>query len=346
MTIFLMIIITTTIMFFTPPAYSQIEFTAGDSKTINWYGYDASGTVEYYSIDYSTDGGSTWTNSVDWTAGNPGTHIITIPDVETVQGRYRVALRDNSGNVSYIVNSDDFTIVPLSWLEYIASQDTGGERILHWRLGESSGTTADNVEGTATWDGTYNGSGWTYSQTGLVDDADTCVDTDGSSTTYLYCTDASSNMIGDSECSFELLTTGMPDEASATRPFFAKNGRDGIEMARVGTYLTVYIDGAANRAEWRGAAQADWTGLNHWLIVFDGGETGDDRLKIWRNGSALSLTYTGSMPATLGDSTAQLEVGRYATGYFIGDIDEFIVWDDAKDGTYATASHTYARQND
>lgn len=68
----------------------------------------------------------------------------------------------------------------------------------------------------------------------------------------------------------------------------------------------------------------------HVVIVFDGTQASNGtRLRAWVNGVEVTLTYTGTIPATLTDGTAAFEVGaRTESGvYYDGLMDESGMWD-------------------
>jgi subtilisin family serine protease len=75
--------------------------TAGNVATITW---TWSGSFTTVNIDYSTNGGSTWTSIVSGTA-NDGSHAWTVPSTATTQGRVRVS----GGSVTDMSNAN-FTI--------------------------------------------------------------------------------------------------------------------------------------------------------------------------------------------------------------------------------------------
>jgi len=74
---------------------------AGSTATITWTWSGSFGTVN---IDYSTNGGSTWTNIVTGTA-NDGSQTWTVPSTATTQGRVRV-----SGGTATDMSNANFTI--------------------------------------------------------------------------------------------------------------------------------------------------------------------------------------------------------------------------------------------
>lgn len=68
----------------------------------------------------------------------------------------------------------------------------------------------------------------------------------------------------------------------------------------------------------------------HLIVVYDGsGAANADRLKIYVNGVQKTLTFTGTIPASLQNSTADLNVGKFGgslTQYYGGDMDLFGLW--------------------
>lgn len=72
--------------------------------------------------------------------------------------------------------------------------------------------------------------------------------------------------------------------------------------------------------------------LNEWAmftIVFDGSQSGNDRLKIYLNGGATNIitSYQNTTPATLPNTTDDFFIGRGYNGYFDGKISNFAIWD-------------------
>ncbi len=96
------------------------SLAAGASATITWTWTGSFATVN---IDYSTDGGTNWTNIVTGTA-NDGSHAWTVPSSATTQGRVRV-----SGGTATDMSNANFTItVPsggYATLPYSTSFDSG-----------------------------------------------------------------------------------------------------------------------------------------------------------------------------------------------------------------------------
>ncbi|MFN2370213.1 MAG: FlgD immunoglobulin-like domain containing protein, partial [Candidatus Krumholzibacteriia bacterium] len=108
----------------TPPADSVTvtypnggeTLTGGGSATITWTSTGAFTTVN---IDYSTNGGSSWTAIVAGTA-NDGSYTWSVPAVATTQGRVRVSggtVSDTSNanfTIDYTPPAGDYATVPYS----------------------------------------------------------------------------------------------------------------------------------------------------------------------------------------------------------------------------------------
>ncbi|HEX7879705.1 MAG TPA: S8 family serine peptidase [Candidatus Eisenbacteria bacterium] len=96
------------------------SLTAGVATTITW---TWSGSFTTVNIDYSTNGGSSWTSIVTATA-NDGSHSWTVPSAATTQGRVRV-----SGGTATDMSNANFTItVPgggYATLPYATGFETG-----------------------------------------------------------------------------------------------------------------------------------------------------------------------------------------------------------------------------
>ncbi len=92
-----------------------------------------------------------------------------------------------------------------------------------------------------------------------------------------------------------------------------------------------------------GSSHADYTpsfsdgDCFHIAYVFDGsGVSNADRLKLYINGSAVVLTFSGTIPASsadMGISTLFLGKATSSYDYFDGSFDEFRIWSDARTPT-------------
>lgn len=68
---------------------------------------------------------------------------------------------------------------------------------------------------------------------------------------------------------------------------------------------------------------------NMWTFVFNGGGAANaDKIKVFKNGSELTLTYGGTIPAATDDNSADVIVGKNNenTVWFDGKLDELSVW--------------------
>ncbi len=112
---------------------------AGAAYTITW---TSTGTIANVKIDYSADGGSTWSAVVASTA-NDGSHAWTVPATATTTGRIRVA--DAATTTTYDVSNANFTIqaaAAYATLPYSTGFETGA---LDQYWTKQSSTTAGRV---------------------------------------------------------------------------------------------------------------------------------------------------------------------------------------------------------
>ncbi|MFH1001374.1 MAG: hypothetical protein V1783_11115, partial [Bacteroidota bacterium] len=91
------------------------SWTGCSQHNITW---SASGTSNYYSIDYSTDNGSSWTSVTSFYNTVTGTYLWTVPNVSSAICKIKITDSNNSGifdmsdnvftiNAALIVNSPD-----------------------------------------------------------------------------------------------------------------------------------------------------------------------------------------------------------------------------------------------
>ncbi len=73
-------------------------YDPGDQIPVQWISDDDAFDVQNVDIDFSADGGSSWTSLVSMTADD-GTWVWTVPDVATESGLVRVLARDGDGNM-------------------------------------------------------------------------------------------------------------------------------------------------------------------------------------------------------------------------------------------------------
>jgi len=102
-----------------------------------------------------------------------------------------------------------------------------------------------------------------------------------------------------------------------------------------GTQILFYIANAINDAGNNGVfgGTAVINTWQHIVCVFDGSLTGNtNRAKIYYNGSALSLSSIGTIPATTTNGSATVKIGKMGgtvTRFFNGSIDEVGIWNKA-----------------
>src|SRR6185369_3310870 len=84
-------------------------FLIGSSQKISWTATDNTG-VANVDIDYSTDGGATYPNSIAAGVANSGSFVWTVPNTPTTQARVRVTAHDVVCSSSFDASDADFTI--------------------------------------------------------------------------------------------------------------------------------------------------------------------------------------------------------------------------------------------
>lgn len=87
----------------------------------------------------------------------------------------------------------------------------------------------------------------------------------------------------------------------------------------------------ANGSSAYGSSSQNVTGWNHWAMAFDGSQTGNaNRLKAWLNGTALTLSFFGTIPAATSNNSAVdvFRIGRsqYAAAWAPGSYAEIGMW--------------------
>lgn len=97
------------------------NWSAGSARTVTWTSSGVTGNVR---LDYSTNGGSTWTSITSSTA-NDGSEAWTVPNVATTQARVRVSTPD--GSVQDLSNAN-FTISVVGGDAYEADNTAGAAR--------------------------------------------------------------------------------------------------------------------------------------------------------------------------------------------------------------------------
>lgn len=99
------------------------------SKNITW---TASGTSNFYSIDYSTDGGTNWTSVTSFYSTTAGSYTWTVPNINS--SNCLVRIKDSNTPATVDQSNSSFTITaPL-----ILTSPNGGEK---WEAGKTKSIT-------------------------------------------------------------------------------------------------------------------------------------------------------------------------------------------------------------
>jgi len=136
-------------------------FRGGETATIQWTASDSAAGLDSFDVDYSTDGGSTWTDETVVSTGAVRAHAWTVPNVDSSNVLVRVEATDAAGNTATDESDGTFTVDSTA-PSVTVSDPNGGESV-------SAGSTY-----TITWSDSDALSG--------VDSADVDYSTDGGST--------------------------------------------------------------------------------------------------------------------------------------------------------------------
>lgn len=107
--------------------------------------------------------------------------------------------------------------------------------------------------------------------------------------------------------------------ASGVGYFFLKTAGTSVTAS-----ISSFIGGIVNTGDW-----------NMFTIVFDGSETGNDRLKIYLNGGASNIItgYGGTVPDALPNTTDEFYIGKGLNGDFDGKMTEVSIFDYSLSGS-------------
>jgi len=243
--------------------------------------------------------------------------------------------------ISIVVFLILWVVLPLAiavgqtYADYVAEQDNV---ILHWKLDET-GTLTTAADAVNSNHGTYNNtSHLTGGEAGLINEG-TCVDWDGGGEAdggTVTIADGSGTLFSETALSIEFIT----DNCAASGPlgFVDKDGQSGFTIKRVNaTWMAMYV-GTSNKYGYY-ILESGWADRQHWLWVFDSAESGSDTLKLYLNGSEVTLTY-GIDPDTMPANTEDLVVGLSQALYeYDGLLDEVVIYDDARTAEEALESY-------
>lgn len=206
--------------------------------------------------------------------------------------------------------------------------------IAYYKLDETSGTRVDShSNGLDLTDNNTVGSG-----TGIINNG---ADLASGSSEYLsHADDALFDVSSTASWSFWVKSSSYGSNmAFAGKMTFNTDNSWLLEHQADGLHVRIATSASDISTEGVGGAatSGSWT---HYLVVFDGaGATNADRLKVWKNGSSVTLTFSGTIPATIRNSASEFVIGVWSGlgRYYNGLIDEFGFWSDAKTGTDATS---------
>lgn len=109
----------------------------------------------------------------------------------------------------------------------------------------------------------------------------------------------------------------------------------------------IFIADAVNDAGNNKAETTDNTSLSSFGIltmVYDGSLTNANRVKMYYNGTARTMSTSGTIPTALTTATSSLKIGKFGgalTRYFNGDFAEIIIYNSALNSTDRASVRTY-----
>ncbi len=122
------------------PTASGIYYKGGSTQTISWTASDASPGNVLVTLDYTTDGGASWTNictNQSYVHG-ANSHTWTVPGVDTLTGKVRITVTDDAGNVCTPILSANYFIISNTAPTVNVTAPNGGES---WNGGSSQTIT-------------------------------------------------------------------------------------------------------------------------------------------------------------------------------------------------------------
>jgi len=203
------------------------------------------------------------------------------------------------------------TCVLAETVDLTGPSDTWSHVSSCWPFEETSGTRHDSVGGVHLTE--HESPGYA---TGVHGNA---VDLDANSVQYLDNTTKSLN--GLTKFSVSLWFAEAATPASRNHLFGTPNEDVSLQV-RAADDSVYFLFGASIYA-YTGANKITGTAYHHIVAVYDGGgATNPDRLKVWVDGVAESLTFVGSVPTTI-SATTGLSVGKVTGDYYVkGQLDE------------------------
>jgi hypothetical protein len=278
----------------------------------------------YSDVETSTDSGTSGTAARTVTVDQTGTYEA--PPTITVTGptasTFAVTSSDLTVSFSGVtlaasetmtIDADQRTVV--LGASYTRVRTSTGNVLALWPLTEAAGTTADNAQGTATYDGTYTG-GFTLNQSGPASGV-AAVELNGSTG---YVTVAYNAAMNPNDFSFEgwfyydaLANTQIIETIDSNRGWGINTTPTGQLNVAMGNASLLYEESTV-----QSVPIATWT---HFVFT---ASTTSDTGKLYLNGSlALEMSAPGFVAATSG----ALQFGRFGTSnYFDGKLSSFALY--------------------
>ena len=230
--------------------------------------------------------------------------------------------------------TDNVTVTPAPVVGGASYSDTilADNPVAYWRLGETSGTTADNAEGTATYDGTYSG-GYDLGETGaLTGDSDKALGFTNNTGGVIVAHNAALN-----------LTTNFSLEAWVSRHATGADYYKIIKKGSSGSYCLEH-DGSgvlyfSNNLVTEAHSSISLTADVWYHVVVTYG-AGSQTAKIWINGVDRTTTDTGCTFAgntdAIGIGSNHLSLQSLNLGAFL---DEVAIYDSVVLSSTQIAAH-------
>jgi hypothetical protein len=223
--------------------------------------------------------------------------------------------------------------------------------VSYWRLGESTGISAADL-GSGANPGTYtpnSGGAWTggtLNQAGLVPSDPTAgAPLFNGAGGYVACPGVAAD-VGDNPSRLTIHAALYRDATNKAVHLGWLNDTTHLACLQWFTDGNLYAQ-FGNGSNTFGLCAVAGTGIRYVTAVFDGTQTGNAaRLKVYVNGVAQTLTFTGTIPATLGTAAqlGQFDIGRNAASatYSSGKAQDVAVFaaalSAARDAAYYTAA--------
>lgn len=200
--------------------------------------------------------------------------------------------------------------------------------VAYWSFDEASGNAADAT-----------GNGHTMVETsGTIARVSAKIsngaDFEAGDTEYFTCADSS--FADFPTTAMTIAFWAQPESLSAKGTFLEKSIHGGSNSfglisdtsGRLIAYTNPSTSGYANHGDTPTSALVAGE-MHHYAVVFDGAASGNsNRLKIYKDGSGLTLSFTGTIPASIDDSTAPVNIGTWGSlaYYYDGILDEMGLW--------------------